>query len=189
MIDRVISTISKELAAYLDIVAGLDVDAIDKIKVTQLFDSSGDTIPTDVGITLVNIEEDRINKAIDPYVRTGDGFTKVNPEIRLNLFVLFTANFKDNYSEALKFISYVIRFFQGKQVFTKENTPDLEADIEKLIVELFPMSFEQQNYLWGMIGGKYMPSALYKFRLLVVQDNVSIESVVKASEITKSLGR
>ena len=187
MIDKVLTTISKELAAYLDIVAGLEVDAIDKIKISQLFDSTGDVIPADIGITLVNIEEDRINKANDPYIKTADGYTKVNPEIKLNLFVLFSANFKDNYSEALKFVSYVIQFFQGKSVFTKENTTDLDERVEKLIVELHPMSFEQQNYLWGMVGGKYLPSVLYKFRMIVVQENTTLVSVTPASEIIESI--
>lgn len=182
MIDKVISTISKELASYLDLIAGLEEAAINNIEINHLFNSSGDAIPSDIGITLVNIEEDRINKANDPYIKTSDGYTKVNPEIKLNLYVLFSANFQDNYSEALKFISYVIRFFQAKNVFTTANTPGLSSEVEKLIVELHPMSFEQQNYLWGMIGGKYIPSVLYRFRLLVVQEDVP---VVGVEEITK----
>jgi hypothetical protein len=188
MIDKVIATITKELSIYLDVVAGLDVPAIDKIKISHLFDSTGDTIPAELGVTLVNIEEDRTNRAIDPYVKTDEGFAKVNPEIKLNLFVLFTANFKDNYSEALKFVSYVIQFFQAKNVFTTENTTELDPRVQKLIIELQPMSFEQQNYLWGMVGGKYLPSALYKFRMLVIQDNLALEAITATSKLRQNSG-
>ena len=187
MIDKIIKVIATELTTYLDVVAGLEEEASNIVDVSHLFNSSGEAIPNGLGITLVNIEEDRINRANDPYVKTTDGITKVNPEIRLNLFVLFSANFDSTYSEALKFISYVIRFFQSKQVFTPENTPTLDSEVEKIIVEMHPMSFEQQNYLWGMIGGKYLPSVLYKFRLLVVQEDLPTVAVSKIKEIKETI--
>ncbi|NOQ72205.1 MAG: DUF4255 domain-containing protein [Crocinitomix sp.] len=187
MIDRVIKTVTDELIAYLDLIGGLEEPATNIVEISHLFNSSGEPIPTELGVTLVNIEEDRINRAIDPYLKTESGVTRVNPELKLNLFVLFSANFDSNYSEALKFISYVVRFFQSKNVFTTENTPALDADVKKLIVELHPMSFEQQNYLWGMVGGKYLPSALYKFRLLVVQENMATEGVSEIEEINENI--
>jgi len=185
MIDKIIKIIESELTNYLDIVAGLEEPASNIVEVSHLFNSSGEPIPSGLGISLVNIEEERINKANDPYVKTVDGITKVNPEIRLNLFVLFSANFDTNYTEALKFISYVIRFFQSKQVFTPKNTPSLDSEIKKIITELHPMSFEQQNYLWGMVGGKYLPSALYKLRLLVVQEDLPTSAVSRIEEINE----
>ena len=41
--------------------------------------------------------------------------------------------------------------------------------IEKLIVEMISLTFEQQNHMWGTLGAKYLPSVLYKVRMLVVQ--------------------
>ncbi|MDG1331969.1 MAG: DUF4255 domain-containing protein [Crocinitomicaceae bacterium] len=189
MIDKVISTISKELATYLDVAAGLDGDGASKIMVSHLFNASGEPIPTDIGITLVNIEEDRVNRPNDPYIKTVDGFTKVNPEIKLNIYLLFSANFTGLYDEALKFISHVIQFFQSKSVFTTANTPDLDPSIEKLIAELHPMSFEQQNYLWGMVGGKYLPSAMYRFRMIVVQEGLSVEAVEKIKTVQETINK
>ncbi|MFT5822985.1 MAG: hypothetical protein ACI8ZM_004242 [Crocinitomix sp.] len=185
MIDRVIKTVTDELVAYLDLIGGLEEPAANIVEISHLFNSSGEPVPTELGVTLVNIEEDRINRAVDPYLKTENGVIRVNPELKLNLFVLFSANFDSNYTEALKFISYVIRFFQSKNVFTTENTPALDSDVKKLIIELHPMSFEQQNYLWGMVGGKYLPSALYKFRLLVVQENMATEGVSQIDEINE----
>jgi hypothetical protein len=187
MIDKALSTISKELAAYLDVAAGLDGLGSDKIQVSHLFNSNGDPIPTDIGMTLVNIEEDRVNRPIDPYLKTVDGVTKVNPEIKLNIYVLFSANFTGLYDEALKFISHVIHFFQSKSVFTTANTPDLDPSIGKLVAELHPMSFEQQNYLWGMVGGKYLPSVMYRFRMITVQEGLSVESVEKIKTIEENI--
>lgn len=187
MIESVVKTLKDELVVYLDLVGGLDEPATNIVQVSHLFGSTGEPITKELGITLVNIEEDRINKANNPYVKTADGFNKVNPEIKLNLFLLFTANFDTNYTEALKFISYVIRFFQSKSVFTTENTPGLDPEIKKIIAELHPMSFEQQNYLWGMIGGKYLPSVLYKLRLLVVQEGLPVTNVAEIQETNESI--
>ena len=47
--------------------------------------------------------------------------------------------------------------------------------------------FEQQNYLWGMVGGKYLPSVLYKFRLLVIQENTPTEAVSEITEINENI--
>lgn len=187
MIESVVKTLKDELVVYLDLVAGLEDPATNIVEISHLFGSTGEAIPKELGITLVNIEEDRINKANNPYVKTADGFNKVNPEIKLNLFLLFTANFEKNYTEALKFISYVIRFFQSKSVFTSENTPGLDPEIQKIIAELHPMSFEQQNYLWGMIGGKYLPSVLYKLRLLVIQEGLPMTDVSQVQEINETI--
>jgi hypothetical protein len=85
-------------------------------------------------------------------------------------------------------VSYVIQFFQAKNVFTPENTTELDPRVQKLIIELHPMSFEQQNYLWGMVGGKYLPSALYKFRLLVIQDNLALEAITATSKLRQNSG-
>ncbi len=177
MIDKVIKTVANELANYLDRVAGLENPASEKIDVSHLFNASGEAIPTHLGITLVNIEEERVNRANDAYAKKVEGYVKINPPISLNLYLLFTANFQESYDEALKFIAYVIQFFQAKSVFNKENTPALSDKVEKLVVELQPLSFEQQNYLWGMVGGKYLPSALYKFRLIVIQEEILIETI------------
>jgi hypothetical protein len=35
-------------------------------------------------------------------------------------------------------------------------------------VELYSLSLEQQNQLWGSLGAKYLPSAIYKVRLVVI---------------------
>lgn len=86
-----------------------------------------------------------------------------------HLFILITANFND-YNTGLEFISGAIRFFQSKNVFTRQNTPDLDPAIEKLIAELYTLSFEQQNYLWSSLGAKYIPSVMYKVRMIVIQE-------------------
>jgi hypothetical protein len=47
------------------------------------------------------------------------------------------------------------------------------------------MNFEQMNHLWGILGGKYIPSVLYKLRLIPIQESpsekVSVVEEIKAN--------
>lgn len=126
-------------------------------------------------VTLINVEEETVGKAQLPYIRSPEqSIGLVNPEIKLNLYVLFSTfsnmNPNERYLNCLKLLSYVVRFFQYKNVFNHQNTPNLSEDIDKLTIELVSPTFEQQNYLWGALGAKYMPSVLYKVRMLTIRE-------------------
>ena len=45
------------------------------------------------------------------------------------------------------------------------------TEIERLVVELYSLNLEQQNHLWGYLGGKYLPSVVYKVRLVRIQED------------------
>jgi hypothetical protein len=138
-------------------------------------------------LTLVNVEEEKVLKSQVPYFKESNGsIFKTNPEIKLNLQILFTANFS-NYKMAVKFLSEVISFFQAKNVFDHKNSPTLSQSIEKLILELITPSFEQLNHMWGFLGAKYMPSVIYKVRMLTIQEHKVIESIEKVTGVSKEL--
>lgn len=123
-------------------------------------------------ISLVNLEEDRISKNPEFAVKTDSGLVYKNPKIFMNLYVLFSTN-KNDYEQALQYLSYVIQFFQYRNVFDSNNSPDLPLQIEKLIADLVTLNFEQLNHLWGVLGGKYIPSALYKVRLVTIDEGLT----------------
>ena len=136
-------------------------------------------------VTLINVEEETIGKAQLFHIRNPDrSIEHTNPEIKLNLYVLFSAfssmTAEERYSNCLNLISYVVRFFQSKSVFNHQNAPNLSQSIEKLVVELVSPTFEQQNYLWGALGAKYMPSVLYKVRMLTFRE---VEEAIPSSLI------
>lgn len=123
-----------------------------------------------VGMCIFNLDEERVMKTpgFAP-VRNGDRITYVQPEVRLNVYFLFAANFTD-YAESLKHIAWIIGFFQTKRVFEAANTPAAPAGFEPLAVDLYPMSLEQQNYLWSILGVHYLPSVAYQVRPVVIQE-------------------
>lgn len=170
MIERVLVFLKNQLSSYLSLKTGEN----DKISLVNLTDKSGKTLIDGLGMTLINVEEERILRNQEVYQQNTAGrFEKVNPELHLNLYLLFTANFGDkesDYRESLKFISYVATFFQSRNVFTPGSYPELEEGIKKLVAELFNLSFEAQNNLWASLGAKYMPSLVYKVRMISLQE-------------------
>ena len=85
-------------------------------------------------------------------------------------------------------------YFQAHSSFTFEEYPALDPRIGKLTVELQSLNYEQLNQVWAFIGGKQLPSAIYKFRMVVLQDDVqtAIPLLIKATnklETTPRIGR
>ena len=169
MLESALKFLKGEITSYLSTFT----DEEEVLSLTNLTNDKGEMIVKKLGMSLVNVEEDKITKTQTFYKKTDtDGYYKVNPDVRMNLYIMFTANFGEaNYTDALKFLSYVIGFFQSKNVFDHTTSPLLPAKIEKLIVDLHTIPFEQQNHLWGYIGHKYFPSVLYKVRMIVIDEN------------------
>ena len=76
----------------------------------------------------------------------------------------------------------VIQFFQAKYVFDHLNTPNLDAGIEKLVLEMMSFNLDQLHQLWSMLGGKYHPSVEYKMRMITV-DSVTDQAGPLIKEI------
>jgi len=147
-----------------------------------------------ITITLAGIEEER-REGKRPYILPSDDnkFLKLNPPVEINLFVLFIAH-STNYETALRDLSDVIAFFQANVVFDEQKFPNLNASvtepdikpwqlIERLSFRLCNLSFEQQNNLWAMFGGKYIPSAIYKMNLLTAFNTKSREAAVPVTQL------
>jgi hypothetical protein len=91
------------------------------------------------------------------------------PPVYLNLLVMCAANFSGgNYPEALKFLSSAIAFFQSCQVMDQHNAPGLDARLERLVLSIENLSSSEMHSLWGIHSGRYLPSVLYRVRMISV---------------------
>ncbi len=172
MIEVALTFIKDELNTYIS--NKLNSPSSETVFLTKLVEQDGSTVnlqDESVNITLINIEEERANKSQTPVRKNVNGvIQQYSPEQRFNLYILFSVYARANYEMSLTLISYVISFFQGKNVFTSGDNPGLSGEIEKLIFELQPTNWEQLNHIWAAQGAKYMPSVIYKARLLTVFD-------------------
>jgi hypothetical protein len=94
-----------------------------------------------------------------------------NAPVYLNLLVMFAANFGGrNYAEALKFLSGTIGFFQARPAFDPQSSPGLDPRIDKLTLEIENLNTADLSNLWGIFGGKYLPSILYRMRMVTIDE-------------------
>jgi hypothetical protein len=142
-----------------------------------------------VTLLLINVQEEPTLRAPDRYSRVAADGTRqsVRPELRMNLYVLFVARFKQ-YEEALRYLSLIIHYFQGHRVFNHHNAPELREGLEQLILELKTLSFAEQNEVWGSLRTTYLPSVLYKVSLVIFRDEEAMgapaveEAAIKISQ-------
>ncbi len=131
-------------------------------------------------VSLVNIEEERSLK--NARTVRANGLTGTleyrNAPVSLNLYLLFSANFTNNYDKSLRILSLVIEFFQGQTTFRTPAPGGVGALADgqaELTFNLYTMTFEQLNHLWGALGGKQLPSALYRVYLVQLEDAAARE--------------
>jgi len=152
-------------------------------------DTSG--LDDKVVITLLNVEEESTLKNRSWYTRTTTNenpltydMKKQSPPAYLNLYLMIAAN-RNAYDKSLSDISKVIEIFQTNNVLEY-----MDSDVKKSFkfrIELHSIPFEQLSYIWGLLGGKVMPSALYKVSVIKIEaieetkikliDEVNIKSI------------
>jgi len=159
MLKEILELMQAELQDH----TGLEVtiDHAHKIDETANADS-------DINICLVNIEEDSAIKNQPNHFRDNGQLKKKNPPVYINAYLLCTASNTD-YPTSLEIVNSIGECFQKKSIYTPYNTPTLPASIDKLTIEWYNLNMEQLNHLWGIHGGKYFPSILYKLRLLKIE--------------------
>jgi hypothetical protein len=142
-------------------------------------------------ITLVNISEEFTMKNNPNYVRNGNDINYRNAPLNLNLYVLFAACVANSYEKSLISLSNIVTYFQGKNTFTKQNSPTTKTDMGdfRLILDVYSPTFEQANYLWSTLGGKQFPYVLYRVRLIeIFMDRVTeSRGVIKKIEFDERL--
>ncbi len=181
MISHALTIVINELNAHLATYGGTGVCQLGNLA--EGFHSGGGNGPgvaRDIlNLSLVNIKEEKSLKNLPSYTRNDTKLTAIyeNPPVFLNFQILIVAT-HINYTSALLMLSRALRFFQHKNVFTQDNVapgsitnnqpinPLDRLDEFKLIFDLYSPSMEEVNHLWGTLGGKQYPFALYMLRML-----------------------
>ena len=197
MIDRALQLLRDELQSFINFHDASVNVVIDNVGLFET--SKGDTLTNNVIISLVNIEEESTLKN-QPALKKPFSNTAVyeNPPVFLNLYVLFTCNYSGpDYHLALRRLSFILQFLQSKTSFAASSSVvgggiDLtESGITSLrfTMELYTLTFEQINHLWGSLGGRQMPFAMYKLRLVAITDHAVVKEVPLIEEIETNLKR
>lgn len=170
MIDAAVSHIARELNQYLKRTFNLTEDVV---VVSNILEQDG-TVATHANnkivVSLVNITKDTVPFRQKGAVSTGVDRSVVSSQpVFLNIHLMFAACFSgNNYQQGLKFLSNTIAFFQGRALFDHHSSPELDRQIERLTLDIENLDLNDLSSLWSILSGKYLPSVLYKVRMVTV---------------------
>ncbi len=186
MIHQAVRLIADELRAFLTDELNTTATVLSLANVADLEQDNDFQMRERILMTVVNIEEESALKNIkSPMLPRADGSVAYEePPVFINLYLLFTSTYDqsgDFYERALQRLALVIQFFQSKRVFSIHNSPGSsvagnaaihpeDRNFLRISLELYTMTFEQINHLWGSLGGHQVPFAMYKARLVRVRD-------------------
>jgi hypothetical protein len=182
MITHALTIVVNELTRHLAVYGPSAVPPVELGNIAEGFKSGngGSGVSREVLVlSVVNIKEEKALKNLPNYVRDMATHTAryENPPVYLNFQLLLTATHV-NYSGALLMLSRAIRFFQANPLFTEtsvdpgslsHNAPLNVLDrlvAFRLVFDLSSPTMEEINHLWGTLGGKQYPFALYTMRAL-----------------------
>jgi hypothetical protein len=182
MIYEALQIISEQLENYLSSQGLSNLVKLENIAILESASENAANVNGKVVLTLLNLEEDSTQKNL-PNFKVRNGITEYkNPPVHLNLYLLISANC-DTYDKSLRCISKTIQFFQGKKVFTSTNTVYNRTNVAfdvfdqfKFNLELYTLSLEQLNYVWGTLGGRQLPSVIYKIQLIEIEQDLKLST-------------
>lgn len=193
MIYQAVSFLAEQLNNYLKTTDGNSGLASTFTQLRNVAHLSDDDIKNlnNILVTLVNVSEEFTMKNNPNYVREGDNINYQNAPMYLNLYVLFSSCVTTSYEKSLIYLSQIVEFFQGKNTFTKQNSPTSKTGMGdfRLHIDIYSPTFEQANYLWSTLGGKQFPYVLYRVRLVEIQrENVTeTRGIIKQIELREKL--
>lgn len=143
---------------------------IDNIAMAEELGGTSNQLNGHVVMSLVNLQEEATLKNAPPYRVTNGRTIYQNPPVSLNLFILFSI-LHNQYETSLRLLSRVIEFFQWQKELSFMTAPGMGGISRevKILADLYSLTFEQLNHLWGALGGKQVPFVLYRMRVVAVE--------------------
>ncbi|AXT62066.1 DUF4255 domain-containing protein [Aquimarina sp. AD10] len=162
-----------------------------KVVLSNIINNDGgiaQNIDSKIVFFLVNLdEESSLKNNLNRSMHSGsDSFGHKHPALHLNMRLLFCANFTEkNYVEGLRYLSSILQFFQAHKKITPNSSNTSASHIDRLNFELCKLDYGELSHLWSAIGGKLMPSALYKVGMLMFND-APIQKVIPSIKNTEN---
>ena len=169
VIDAALNFIAAEVNAHLLKRTGSELGAVD---VGPIVDDRGNWVVTQdtTRLTLFQIDEERtLREQMPERTLVGGREVVLPPPLRLNLVLLFAGRFQQ-YDQALRTLSQILAFFQARPLFTPTDCPGMPPGLERVALDLLSYGPEQLNQMWACLGAKHLPSAVYRLRMVVLQD-------------------
>jgi hypothetical protein len=174
VIDLTLKLIADRLNAHLSALFSVSEELV---SIGPLSDAEGKpTAEARNRLTLfvTNIAHDTVPRNVSPRGALAGGQM---PPVHLDIyFMLASGHDPQIYSEGLKLISAALMFFQANPVMTPRTAPEMPAGLTQLSIEIANLQAQEVGQLWGNLGGRYVPSVMFKVRSVMI-DARAITSV------------
>lgn len=168
MIDSALSHITGELNDFLKRELDSNTDLVVLSDPAPRDATNAAPIDDRLHLFLVNVTEDPAAPGRGRGIRDGRVSPPTPAPLALTVHVMLAASFRgERYATGLALLSDAIGFFRDRPVLSGANDPGLDDTIEQLTLALEPLSLAELSSLWGVLGGRYLPSVLYRVRLVV----------------------
>jgi hypothetical protein len=166
VIDLTLKLIADRLNAHLSALFSVSEDLV---AIGPLSDAEGK--PTAESRNRLTIFVTNI--AHDTVPRSGSGRATLSERmaapVHLDIyFMLASGHDPEIYGEGLKLISAALMFFQAHPVMTPRTIPEMPAGLSQISIEISNLKAEEIGQLWGNLGGRYVPSVMFKVRSVMI---------------------
>lgn len=178
MIYEVLQTLTDNLNIFFRTKLKIQEDKAELSGIINQDGSLASLSENKVLITLLNIEKEPFSASSHIVGRQ---------KLSLNLLVIFSCHFSNsNYSEGLRFLDLIITYFEENYTLEAQNIYDGN---NKIKIEIETSNIDNVHNIWATIGAKYLPSVVYKLRMIVVDSNnisAFTPAVQKAPELSSN---
>ena len=191
MIDRAMGFVVDTLNGFLKDRHISDESIAELSGLTTLDGEPPKDINNKIVVTVLNIERESAAIPSSPMPlrqRAGGDYIRAPQDLALNIYVMVAASFDDRYRDGLRILSGALGFFQSNPLITPATHPNLPKGIQQLAFKMVNLDLQTLGHVWGVLGGRYVPSAMYKIRIVTIDDAWLAEVVPEVTGISVSDG-
>ncbi len=129
----------------------------------NLVDIDGKAFPENINkvvLTLFNLYQENFLKNVEEPDKINQ-----NRKKNFSFYLLLSSNFID-YSVALQFLNTAHSYLEANVIFNEATSPNFPLGLSNIELYLHNTTFEELYYIWTTLGAKYVPSAVYKVRIM-----------------------
>ena len=172
MIDQAVTFVARRLDEALRALYVVDEPLV---AVAPVADSEGKmpgAVRNKLALFIANIADDQMPRPS----RGGFGEVRRAPPVHLDVYIMLAAAFEpDAYGEGLKLLASAMRVFQANPTFSQISAPDMPPGLGQLGIEIANLRNDEVGQLWGNLGGRYLPSVMYKLRSVPIDAAAVVE--------------
>ena len=137
----------------------------DKVIISNIMNNDGSIAIKDdnkIILSVYNIHEEKY------LLNNNKGHA--NAPVNLNIFIMFSTTYTGQVAEeALKYISFIIAFFQGKST--------VNTGFANLSFELLNLQITEVSNIWSAMGGKLSPFVAYKVKMVTIDEGIASQII------------